>query len=787
MFESATFIGSKKPTPLVRRRVRYCRYDGVTFPILADGRAETRAANRRAARDLRDPLRSASEELRALQGALEQCIQQSLSSAGRKGAEIEIPTRLSSISLISVSRLVYLIATRHSNRDEESLDLLRLFEEVNDSEGEERLALARDYLRIGTAASARSGELLWAGRWYELGCPDLRIEARLGAGLIFNDLREEVLADLTAPWPTFRLIVESGLLPSPDADEDEWISEVAVHHAANDASGAWIWQARDTAGRVAHHEAQALGALTRLAEPKGAPAELRSRLVRTGQLIGRLIIGVCALAAQPGALQPRRSGRSGARLQLSHGRTTDEYVLAGDPKNCVNQSEMTRPDGATAISWRDRSRPRDRICGRADVVHRRLAARVAGEALALLEPDYIESIGEDLGIVRKHRLHHAGMLVCAMIMAALEHGSDLEKRWNDIRLNYRRLGGPESDTTSIIRMGQRMLPVLEGMIHRRMSQIVAETHDLSRRDRLRALGDALVGGGCVFKLAHLMSGIDPGSGRQAELKIHAVLSSEQARRSAKTNTTLGGPSNVLRRNDWQSGILYIQEVGNKAHFVDAVQRGALVLERLNGVSLATIASNEPTESGGKLLEDSGASWPRNGCQSVLVQQDVTDQDIRITDTSGRGVEARLVRVPTDGVPDDYLTTLPRRIFSPRDLAQLHGFRSEIELLFKEWRTGQRFDGYCTLKNPDSLAVAVSASMLAVLLGPDFRARLEDMAAEGHPITVDDDRSSNALPTAAPQFAPADHFTLRLGALRASHAVRPTTENPPANERHSFLS
>ncbi|CAN97998.1 hypothetical protein predicted by Glimmer/Critica [Sorangium cellulosum So ce56] len=37
------------------------------------------------------------------------------------------------------------------------------------------------------------------------------------------------------------------------------------------------------------------------------------------------------------------------------------------------------------------------------------ASQVAETALALLDPDRIEAIGEDMGIVLQHRTHHAGL------------------------------------------------------------------------------------------------------------------------------------------------------------------------------------------------------------------------------------------------------------------------------------------------------------------------------------------------------------------------------------------
>ncbi|WP_437533151.1 hypothetical protein WME79_06070 [Sorangium sp. So ce726] len=72
------------------------------------------------------------------------------------------------------------------------------------------------------------------------------------------------------------------------------------------------------------------------------------------------------------------------------------------------------------------------------------ASEVADAAPGLLDPDRIEAIGEDIGIVLQHRVHHAGLLVCAMVLAALGRGSNIEGRLLDTQTISRRLSGPDS-------------------------------------------------------------------------------------------------------------------------------------------------------------------------------------------------------------------------------------------------------------------------------------------------------------------------------------------------------
>jgi IS4 transposase len=100
-----------------------------------------------------------------------------------------------------------------------------------------------------------------------------------------------------------------------------------------------------------------------------------------------------------------------------------------------------------------------------------------------------------------------------------------------------------------------------------------------------------------------------------------------------------------------------------------------------------------------------------------------DLDVKLVDRRGRTLIARVVCVPTDSEDRYYLTTLPRNTFTPCDIAELYRIRWEVELFFRNWKGGVRMDHVHRLRNPASLAVAVTASMLAALLSRDLQAAL----------------------------------------------------------------
>lgn len=365
----------------------------------------------------------------------------------------------------------------------------------------------------------------------------------------------------------------------------------------------------------------------------------------------------------------------------------------------------------------------------------RLAAHVASSTLSLLDPDRIEAIAEDMRIVELHRLHHAGLVVCAVVLSAFEQGSDTEGRWLDAQRVYEELGGPVSGSTSFRNMGRKMFPVMQTMLRRRVEELIRETQSHVLKGRLAAFRDVLIPDGCAFKLASILSGISPGTGQPAELKLHAVYSLR-----AKTAITVLPTAGSVHDSDcfwperWEAGALYIYDLGYQSNdrFVEASLAHAHLLQRLKEtVNPVVVASYGPTGYRRVLRHEDGSPMRlKEACTFGHVhQQEVLDLDVEVTDGEGRTVIARVVCVPVDGEDHYYLSTLPRATFTPFDLAELYRVRWEVELFFRNWKGGVRMDHVHRLRNPTSLAVAVMASMLAALLSRDIATGLERLQEE----------------------------------------------------------
>lgn len=353
-------------------------------------------------------------------------------------------------------------------------------------------------------------------------------------------------------------------------------------------------------------------------------------------------------------------------------------------------------------------------------------------ALALLDPDRIEAIAEDMRIISRRRVHHVGLIACGLILSAFERSTDTEGRWLDAQRTYEMLGGPEAGKTGFRNQTRKLLPVLRELLKRRVEQLAKEAPTTELRGRLRAFSNVLIPDGCAFKVANALSGIYPGTGQNAEMKLHAVYN--VAARAATTVDISAGSvhdSDGFWPTSWERGALYIWDLGYNSHkrFIDATQAGAIVLQRLkDGANPVVVASygetgaRRPvaTEDGGPLhlLDAARFGW--------LHQQRVLDLDVEITDDR-RSVLARIVCVPFGGQDRYYLTTLPREVFTAHDVAELYRVRWEVELFFRNWKGAVRLDEVRRLQHPDSLHVAVTASMLAAVLARDISAGLERLA------------------------------------------------------------
>jgi hypothetical protein len=370
-----------------------------------------------------------------------------------------------------------------------------------------------------------------------------------------------------------------------------------------------------------------------------------------------------------------------------------------------------------------------------DPLREQIAATVELCGVKLLDPARLEAMAEDLRLVQKKRVHHAGLVVCAVILSSFQRTTDTEGRWLDAQRTYEAIGGPRSSRVSFRAQVVKLAPLFRALVRRRFDDMTARASRNHLRGRLGHFADVLVPDGCGFKLASALSGVYAGTGTPAQLKLHAVYSV-----SASDCVSVEATAGAVHDSEgfqpkWEPGALYIWDLGyqNVDRFVDAALSGAHVLQRLKeGHNPQILASYGPTgarraiddgEAGKVRLEEALAF-------DMVHKRQVLDLDVRLVHHDKRECIARVVCVPFDGEDRYYLTTLPREIFTEHDVAELYRVRWEVELLFRGWKGAMRLDEVQRLRAQASLEAAVSSSLLAATLSRDLAFEIERLANEG---------------------------------------------------------
>lgn len=364
----------------------------------------------------------------------------------------------------------------------------------------------------------------------------------------------------------------------------------------------------------------------------------------------------------------------------------------------------------------------------------RLAPHIDGAFRAMLDPDRIDALAEDLGAIERHNVYHAGLAVCAWVLSSFERGTDTEGRQLDARRTYEQLGGRRGGKTAWRDLSLKLQPVFTTLLSRATRRWL-ERAPAPLRGRLAAFTDVLIPDGCAFKLANALSGVYKGTGQPAEFKLHAIYSVGHGSLT-RLATSAGSvhDSDGLPDGPWERGALYLWDLGYNDYerFLHAAQAGAHVVQRLKDkANPIVLASYGPTGHRRELASHDGTPVRLDAaCALGMVHQSaVLDLDVQVRATGHAPLVARAVCVPCDGVDHWYLTTLPRAIFSPHDVAEIYRVRWEVELYFRHWRGAVRLDEVRRLRDPTALQVAVLASMLASMLSHEIHDALDRVTAE----------------------------------------------------------
>lgn len=372
--------------------------------------------------------------------------------------------------------------------------------------------------------------------------------------------------------------------------------------------------------------------------------------------------------------------------------------------------------------------------GAPDPVLSQLADAVERSALGMLDPERVQALAEDMRVVERRRGYHAGLVVVSLVLSAMQRSTDTEGRFLDARRTYEMLGGGPTAESGFRKKARQLTPVLHVLLRRRLKTLAEQAATPELRGRLSRLRDVFIPDGCAFKLANALAGVYDGTGQAAELKLHTVYSVRTGG-AVSIERTAGAvhDNDGFHPTRWERGALYIWDLGfnDYGRILEATRAGALVLQRLKaGANPRVVASYG---EGGTRRDLTDADGRRvnleEACACGLVhRQRVLDLDAELDDGHGQRVIVRVVCVPFAGEDRYYLTTLPRAIFSPHDVAELYRMRWEVELLFRGMKGAFRLDEVRRMAHRDSLDAIVSASLLATVLARDLTTLLNELEA-----------------------------------------------------------
>lgn len=402
----------------------------------------------------------------------------------------------------------------------------------------------------------------------------------------------------------------------------------------------------------------------------------------------------------------------------------------------------------------------------------RFAPHIDGAFRALLDPDRIDAVAEDLGAIERRNVYHAGLAVCAWVLSAFERGTDTEGRQLDARRTYDQLGGRRGGKTAWRDLSLKLRPVFWTLLNRATKRWL-ERAPVPLRGRLAAFTDVLIPDGCAFKLANALSGVYKGTGQAAEFKLHAIYSvghGSLTRLAASAGSV--HDSDGLPDGPWQAGALYLWDLGfnDYGRFLSAVEAGAHVLQRLKDKANPIVRASYGPTGHRRALAFADGSPVRldDACAMGMVHhQTVLDLEVEIRAPGHAPRVVRAVCVPCDGDDQWYLTTVPRALFSAYDVAEIYRVRWEVELYFRHWRGAVRLDEVRRLRDPVALEVAVLASLLASLLSHEIHEALDRLAVE-----------TASEPPPAPAAFPPGATARRVASAR----VRPRRLDAPRDRR-----
>jgi len=354
----------------------------------------------------------------------------------------------------------------------------------------------------------------------------------------------------------------------------------------------------------------------------------------------------------------------------------------------------------------------------------RQSTRVRETLKRMFSDQRLNALAKATGFVKRQRKVKPVAFFWTLVLG---FGIGSARKISGLRRGYQRSTGTALVPSSFYdRFNTRLVAFLKGAVEHALGEFRLAFQALS--ERFDAFEDVLITDSTVIKLHDALAKLFPGcrtNSAPASVKLHAVLSVKG--RGKSTVKLTNGRVHDRRKlvvDEWVKGRLLLFDLGyyHFQLFKNIVRRGGHFLTRLKENANPTIVR---VFGGSHADEDRLLGQP---LQSVLhgLRRDVLDVEVEVRAKARRyngkqsstGERFRLVAVRDTDTEERkyhcYLTSIPLEILSAEEVASCYRARWEIELIFKELKSGYRLDDVGTQKKEivESLIYAAMLTLLA---------------------------------------------------------------------------
>ena len=372
----------------------------------------------------------------------------------------------------------------------------------------------------------------------------------------------------------------------------------------------------------------------------------------------------------------------------------------------------------------------------------RQSTRVREILKRLFSDQRLNALARTTGFVKRQRKVKPVAFFWTLVLG---FGVGSARNISGLRRAYQRSTGTTLVPSSFYdRFNVRLVAFLKAAVEHALCEFQLTFHDLS--DRFDAFQDIMITDSTVIKLHDALANLFPGcrtNTSPAAAKLHAVLSVKG--RGKSTVKLTNGRTHDRRKfvvGDWVKGKLMLFDLGyyHFQLFKNIVGLGGHFLSRLKENANPKIVG---------VSEDSSTADKRllgKTLQDVLrgLRREVLDVEVEVRamarvyngkrKTTVERFRLVAVRDSEERKYHCYLTSVPVEILSAQDISSTYRARWEIELVFKELKSGYRLDDVDSQKKEvvESLIYAVVLTLLvsrallrsiAARIGRELRARV----------------------------------------------------------------